>query len=122
MLDQGLYDVHLALKHKSQTSLSQDMFGKLNVNIEANLVIDVCSKPPSKTDFINALGFIQPMKDEPAEGWGGPPREWFAEVANRIAEPCKHPRCGKGTVPALGLVQKCYKAMPKVQELNPCRD
>ena len=122
MLDQGLYDVHLALKHKSQTTLAQDMFGKLNVSLEVSLTIDVCSKPPSKTDFINALGFIQPMKDEPVGGFGGPPREWFEEVAKRIAGPCKHPRCGKDTVPALGLVQKCYKAVPKVQELNPCRD
>ena len=94
----------------------------MHVNIGVNIAIEVCSKPPTKTDFINALGFIQPMKDEPEEGFGGPPREWFALVADRIAEPCKHPRCGKDTVPVLGLVQKCYKAVPKVSDLNPCKD
>jgi hypothetical protein len=122
MLDQGLYDVHLSLKHKSTSKNVLDMYGQVHVNLEVNIAIEVCSKPPSKTDFINALGFIQPMRDEPEEGFGGPPREWFEMVANRIAEPCKHPRCGKDTVPALGLVQKCYKAVPKVQELNPCKD
>ncbi len=99
MLDQGLYDVHLSLKHKSTSQAVLDMYGQTHVSLEVNIAIEVCSKPPSKTDFINALGFIQPMRDEPEEGFGGPPREWFELVADRIAEQCKHPRCGKDTVP-----------------------
>ena len=98
------------------------MYGSVSVVLEVAMTLDVCHKPPSKTDFINALGFIQPMKDELESALVGPPREWFELVAERVAEPCKHPRCGKDTMPVLALVQKCYKAVPKVGELNPCHE
>ena len=54
----------------------------------------VCSAPPSKVDFVNAMGFIQPLKEIDPDDAFGPTREWFQLVAENIAKKCRHIRCG----------------------------
>jgi hypothetical protein len=51
---------------------------------------DVCHIVPTKVDFINALGFTQPLPEEDMEVHILPviSRQWCQMVAERIALPC----------------------------------
>ena len=80
----------------------------------------VCSAPPSKVDFVNAMGFIQPLKEIDPDDAFGPTREWFQLVAENIAKKCRHIRCGHDSQQPLRLVKACYKPHPKPL-LNPSR-
>ena len=52
---------------------------------------------PSKVDFINALGFIQPEVEDEALtiAKGGANRAWYQSVADKVFPICKHIDCDK---------------------------
>ena len=83
------------------------------MNLQVNLSFSICTTPPTKLDFINALGFVMPLQEEEEmPDFSGAPREWFQMVADKMAQGCPHQGCNKRTVPVLGLVQDCYRMMP----------
>jgi hypothetical protein len=57
------------------------------MRLEVEMNFDVCYIVPTKIDFINALGFTQPLPDEDNEVHILPviSRKWCQMVAERIA-------------------------------------
>ena len=71
---------------------------------------EICTRAPTKVDFINALGFIQPEKENEALviAKGGASREWYQFVANRVFPSCRHIDCEKlSTTKSLKLIHDC---------------
>ena len=87
--------------------------GRPRVKFELAMEFDVCVKPPTKKDFIDALYRIQgpmPAKhrpDTPIRDYG-PTRRWMQRIADEIVKPCKHHNCNRKTVGKFQLVDKCY--------------
>jgi hypothetical protein len=121
MCDQGFYEPHVSITHRSDRMKKSEP-GQLTVKLDIVVRMTICCLAPTKTDFINALGFIQPpLKLDGFEEEGpGPTRSWYQMVADRLSQPCKHLGCNKNTSPELALVQKCFKEVPPV-DLNPAR-
>jgi len=115
MVEQGFYTPHIRTTYKGERKPKHDLAaGTFDVRIKIVMQMDVCLQPPTKVDFINALGFIQPLKgeDELDPILPALTREWCQMVAEKIAESCYHNRCSKLTTPQFALVQKCYKQFP----------
>lgn len=51
---------------------------------------EICALAPSKVDFINALGYIQPEAEDEALvlAKGGASRVWYQFVADRVFPSC----------------------------------
>ena len=116
MVDQGFYTPHVRTVYKGDRHFKRDIVaGTYGVHLEVVMHFEVCTIVPTKIDFINALGFIQPLPDEDREVHILPviSRKWCQMVAERIAEPCHHDFCGKNGTPKYALVQKCFKQFPK---------
>ena len=118
MQEQGFYKPHIKVRHSSKRERVFD--GKAKVKVSIAIEVDVCVIPPTKTDFVNALFFIQgphnkdnedidfPINDE------GPTRRWMQMIANQIVKPCRHPNCDVSQRKDFRLVQKCYQPYPAV--------
>jgi hypothetical protein len=77
--------VRLLTKGKRKTKLDEDD-GVCFVRLELNFRMDVCKLAPTKVDFINALGYIQPSKGEKQDlVIPQPTREWLQMVAEKIS-------------------------------------
>jgi hypothetical protein len=106
MLNQGFYEPHVSISHKSERVKKIAQPDQVNVKIGILVRMNVCCLAPTKTDFVNALGFIQPLLDsDGSEVDGpGPSRSWYQMVADRLCQTCKHAGCNKNTSPELALV------------------
>ena len=92
------------------------------VTLNCKLMFTICVRAPTKLDFIDALGYVQPDPHEQTRpNFIGAPREWYQMVAKQMALPCKHEGCSKNTVPDFGLVSNCYKRMPLPDISNPAK-
>ena len=92
MVDQGFYKPHLRLKPFTtiKTKFSNSS-GTAESDIKINLNFHICTRAPSKLDFIEALGYLQPFPEEEANpSYKGIPRAWYQFVAKLAAKPCKH--------------------------------
>ena len=71
--------------------------GSSAVVVQVRVTTDVCTRAPTKVDFINALGFIRPeVEDEPRVlAQGGADREWYQFVADRVFPSCRHVGCDR---------------------------
>lgn len=122
MVDQGFYKPHVELaKPFSKVDLTPNyQAGTGEATINLRLLFRICTRPPTKLDFINALGYMQPLPEwENKPGFKDIPRAWYQMVAEKMAERCKHGYCQSILVPCLGLVQNCYETMPKPDLANP---
>jgi len=84
---------------------------------------EICTRAPTKLDFINALGFIQPLIEDEARvvAKGGVGRAWYQFVADRVFPSCKHGDCFKLPLKRLQLFRNCFVTLPRV-ELNPMQE
>ena len=100
---------------------------------------EVCVQAPTKVDFINALGFIQPSVEDEALvlAKGGASRAWYQSVADRVFPSCSsssylpsHQSCqGASQVPhaqlseekELKLLCDFHVTLPRVA-LNPLQE
>jgi hypothetical protein len=97
--------------------------GSSAVVVQVRITTDVCTRAPTKVDFINALGFIRPeVEDEPRVlAQGGADREWYQFVADRVFPRCRHVGCDRLSKKDLQLIHDCYAEAPRVK-LNPARE
>jgi hypothetical protein len=83
--------------------------GKVKVQFKLGMEISVCTRPPTKKDFIKAIVRISraivpgfetdtPIKDE------GPTPRWMQMIVDEISKKCKHPNCSNKTVGKYQLV------------------
>ena len=80
MVDQGFYDPHIEMAkpftrvdHKPDYQAGT---GESTVNVR--LLFRICTRAPTKLDFINALGYIQPLPEfEQKLGFNDIPRSWY---------------------------------------------
>jgi hypothetical protein len=79
MLDQGFYEPHVSTSHRSERTKQHAQPDQVVVKLNIVVHMTVCCLAPTKTDFINALGFIQPLlASDGSEVEGlGPSRAWF---------------------------------------------
>ena len=84
---------------------------------------EICTEAPTKVDFINALGYIQPEVEDEAlaltKGYAS--RKWYQSVADRVFPNCKHTDCEKLGVNQLKLIRDCHVQKPSVS-LDPLQD
>ena len=113
--DQGFYEPHAKLVPKTRRDVVRGYDdGKVSITLQVHLEFSVCTLAPSKIQFIDHLGFIQPLKeDQERDDFKGAPREWFQLVADKISEQCQHEGCCKNTAPAHALVRDCFNTVPK---------
>jgi hypothetical protein len=93
--------------------------GKVKVKFDLAIELSICTRPPTKKDFIKALVHISSaivpeyeidtcIRDE------GPTPRWIQMIADEIAKKCKHPNCSKKPVGKYQLVEKCHLACEPV--------
>jgi len=111
------------MTQESLVSRNREPGNSSSVVVQVRITADVCTRPPTKVDFINALGFIRPeVEDEPRVlAQAGAGREWYQFVADRVFPRCAHAGCDRLTKQGLQLIKDCYAEAPRVQ-LNPARE
>ena len=93
LVDQGFYEPHIKMaKPKSTKDYIQNWDSNTCcTKLQVHLSFSICTTPPTKLDFINALGFVMPLQEEEEKpDFSGAPREWFQMVADKMAQGCPH--------------------------------
>ena len=118
--EQGFYEPHVRVTPRGKIERVEEDDGSWSALIQMHINAEICSQAPTKLDFINALGFIQPeMEDEALVlAKGGAGRAWYQFVADRVFPSCKHVDCSKLPMTRLQLIRDCFVTLPRVA-LNP---
>ena len=118
--EQGFYEPHVRVTPKGRFERVEENDGSWLSLIQMHVNAEVCVRAPTKLDFINALGFMQPeIEDEAfvlAKGDAG--RAWYQFVADRVFPSCNHGDCFRLPKNRLQLIRDCFVTLPRV-ELNP---
>ena len=114
--EQGFYEPHVRVTPKSKIERVDEDDGSVSTLIQMHVNAEICTEAPSKVDFINALGYIQPEIDDEALALakGGADRAWYQFVADKVFPSCKHIDCEKLSVKKLKLIRDCYVEKPRV--------
>ena len=77
--EQGFYEPHVRITPKSDIDRVEEDDGSWSALIQIHVNAEICTMAPSKVDFINALGFIQPEVEDEALtiARGGANRAWY---------------------------------------------
>jgi len=121
--EQGFYEPHVRVTPRGKIERVEEDDGSWSTLIQMHINAEICTQAPSKVDFINALGFIQPeVEDEELVlAKGSCSRQWYQYVADRVFPRCKHIDCEKHPTKRLKLICDCFEDRPQVT-LNPLKD
>ena len=77
--EQGFYEPHVRVTPRGKIERVKEDDDSWSTLIQIHINAEICTQAPSKVDFINALGFIQPeVEDEGLVlGKGGCSRQWY---------------------------------------------
>ena len=97
MREQGFYEPHVRVTPKSNIERVEEEDGSWSTLIQMHINAEICTEAPTKVDFINAVGYIQPEVEDEAlaltKGYAS--RKWYQSVADRVFPKCKHTDCEK---------------------------
>ena len=123
--DQGFYEPHVRVTPRGRIERVEAADGSWSTLIQMRVDAEICTRAPTKLDFINALGFIQPLMEDEARvvAKGGAGRAWYQFVADKVFPGCKHDDCFRLRHPKsrLQLISDCFVTLPRVA-LNPMQE
>jgi hypothetical protein len=137
--EQGFYEPHVRVTPKGNVERVQEDDGPWSALIQMHVNAEVCTQAPTKVDFINALGFIQPEAEDEAlaVAKGGASRAWYQLVADRVFPSClqnsclhshwtcqvasQAPNARLSVKNELKLIRDCYVSLPRVA-LDPMQE